>query len=970
MDKIIRGIFLSIGFILIGAFFYVTPLFVHLNSSAQVVNAVISPAPNVPEPFGDYVIPVPLRIVNVRNNSELSAAIKDRKAGDRIVLAPGTYDKINFGYNVSSRATQENPIQFLGEDGVFVKGTNLLGPSHLIFYNIDFTDTVHTNFGASDYKFINCGSLLDSPTKDNFYHTNNSGADYQWINCWIQNSWRPGKTHGGYGIHMAPGQHLPDNIRIAGNVFTGMYRDGISFGDFDGTKVPTKGMVVERNFFYYIEDDAIEMDKWFEGAIIRDNVIGGKTATMVAGISVAPGGPGPVSITGNSIAGYDILPIKFNTEVMDASTDQVTISHNTIVHTSRSGLMWYFAIPVKNLKNLTIKENIITGTGSVYVSENTWNPPGSMIDYNRIYSTMETAQWGIPFRMWDPKSTMGNGNIYSNSLEEFKISQSTRNGFSQHDVWDPTLANPVPVPVGNLPIEVISRWSFNGVVSNPPTPQLPQPVISNIPAVLPVTPTPPSIPAPTPISTPPATSNTTGNEVVVDNGASNGVIITGSWTESTQTIGGGPWQTNYLHDGNSSKGSKSIKFTPNLSKEGNYAVYLYYNPDTNRATNVPVTVNYLGNSEVVMVNQQVNGGIQSGNWKLLGTYPFATGNSGYVTINTTETNGYVIADAIKFVWSGTLNLPTAPATPDRTPPILHINTPSFVINNESWWKNLSQSFSRVIFNLTNAFLALGNDIPTYSSAVSPVTLSGSASDSETGVQMVTWATNRGYSGDTTGTSDWVSSPITLDQGNNFVTVTATDKAGNKTAMEIKIIYTPAAKTISSASNSSSNNFGSVVKKSSSISGQKSVVIDNNSSLVQNPSVTSSLTISYLPPLQTSLRVGEQSENVKLLQRYLVRDKTIYPEGTIDGYYGPAVVKAVQRFQRGNGLIGYGSPETTAYGLAGPMTQKKIMAVMGTAYSVNQPNRFLTETEKQSLIMELRVKLSLILQEIIKLMTEK
>lgn len=458
------------------------------NQVAQVSGATISPTPAVPEPFNDYVIPVPLRTVYVRTNTELLAAINDRRAGDRIVLSPGVYNKIDFGYNIPSRGTAENPIQFFGEDGVFVNGADMIGSSHLIFYDIDFLDTFHTNLGASNYKFINCGSILDSASKDNFYSTNNAGGDFQWINCWIQNSWRPGKPNGGYGIHMAPGQHLPDNIRIAGNVFTGIYRDGIGFGDLDGTKVPTRGVVIERNFFYYIEDDAIEMDKWFEGAIIRDNVIGGRTATMVAGISVAPGGPGPVSITGNSIAGYDVLPIKFNTEVQDADTNNVTISNNAIVHTSRSGMIWYFAIPVKLLRNLTIRENIITGTGSLYFSENTWNPAGTIIDYNRVYTTMQTAQYGAMFRMWDPTNTSGNGNIYSYSLAEFKLSQATRNGFSQHDVWDPTLANPVPVQIGNLPIDLISRWSFNGTIFNPSSgEQTPPPVNPVVPPQIPQT---------------------------------------------------------------------------------------------------------------------------------------------------------------------------------------------------------------------------------------------------------------------------------------------------------------------------------------------------------------------------------------------------------------------------------------------------------------------------------------------------
>jgi hyaluronate lyase len=45
------------------------------------------------------------------------------------------------------------------------------------------------------------------------------------------------------------------------------------------------------------------------------------------------------------------------------------------------------------------------------------------------------------------------------------------------------------------------------------------------------------------------------------------------------------------------------------------------------------------------VNQQLN----SGQWNTLGVYSFNGGTSGSVVIGNTGTNGFVVADAVKFV---------------------------------------------------------------------------------------------------------------------------------------------------------------------------------------------------------------------------------------------------------------------------------------------------------------------------------
>lgn len=68
-------------------------------------------------------------------------------------------------------------------------------------------------------------------------------------------------------------------------------------------------------------------------------------------------------------------------------------------------------------------------------------------------------------------------------------------------------------------------------------------------------------------------------------------------------------------------------------------------------------------------------------------------------------------------------------------------------------------------------------------------------------------------------------------------------------------------------------------------------------------------------LITALKQGDQGENVQALQALLAADPTLYPEGLITGFYGPATAKAVKRFQEKNGIEGVG--------FVGPKTAEKL-----------------------------------------------
>lgn len=138
-------------------------------------------------------------------------------------------------------------------------------------------------------------------------------------------------------------------------------------------------------------------------------------------------------------------------------------------------------------------------------------------------------------------------------------------------------------------------------------------------------------------------------EVVVDNSDGGGVVVfspnstTSTWGSSSATPGyiGG----NYRHDHNADKGTKTVTYIPTLTAGGLYEVFVRWTADPNRASNVPVSVNTIhGAVSADPLNQREDGGV----WNSIGVYEFAAGASGSVTLSNAGTNGYVIADAVKF----------------------------------------------------------------------------------------------------------------------------------------------------------------------------------------------------------------------------------------------------------------------------------------------------------------------------------
>ena len=114
-----------------------------------------------------------------------------------------------------------------------------------------------------------------------------------------------------------------------------------------------------------------------------------------------------------------------------------------------------------------------------------------------------------------------------------------------------------------------------------------------------------------------------------------GFSTTGSWNSSTLTgFNGGP--TLYSHTDGS-----TATWTPALASAGYYTVYVRYPYDDNSTLAANYTVQYAGGSQSFAVDQTGLAGI----WRSLGTYPFAAGSLGSVTVTSA---GITRADAVRF----------------------------------------------------------------------------------------------------------------------------------------------------------------------------------------------------------------------------------------------------------------------------------------------------------------------------------
>jgi hypothetical protein len=154
-------------------------------------------------------------------------------------------------------------------------------------------------------------------------------------------------------------------------------------------------------------------------------------------------------------------------------------------------------------------------------------------------------------------------------------------------------------------------------------------------------------------------------EVVIDNDSSSARAF-GFWGVGTN--GSGYTGSNYLQDGNSAKGTKEVRYTPSLEATGDYYVYARWTRRSDNATNVPFDVFYGPDRALrrtTLIDQRNRGG--DGGWILIGgPYRLEKDSGAFVRIRNSFTDGYVIADAVRFLAAAPL--PASPKALTRAAP--------------------------------------------------------------------------------------------------------------------------------------------------------------------------------------------------------------------------------------------------------------------------------------------------------------
>lgn len=133
------------------------------------------------------------------------------------------------------------------------------------------------------------------------------------------------------------------------------------------------------------------------------------------------------------------------------------------------------------------------------------------------------------------------------------------------------------------------------------------------------------------------------HELFIDNADASASAV-GEWPASDGQSG--YYGESYQHDKNEGKGAKEFIFSATVPEPGLYELFMRWTAHINRASNVPVIIEHRDGVSPVVVNQRVNGS----RWNVLGTFNFSDNVA--VTVRTTGTNGFVVADAVRLLQVG------------------------------------------------------------------------------------------------------------------------------------------------------------------------------------------------------------------------------------------------------------------------------------------------------------------------------
>ena len=127
------------------------------------------------------------------------------------------------------------------------------------------------------------------------------------------------------------------------------------------------------------------------------------------------------------------------------------------------------------------------------------------------------------------------------------------------------------------------------------------------------------------------------------NGDSAGVSISGTWATSS----GAAYGTNSIQNNNIYGSNEYVTFTPTILTTGSYDVYGTCVATPASASMTPIQIKSSQGTVTAYEDEVSN--FTNKAWVWLGTYPFTSGTTGSVTYQTTNANGTVYVDAVRYV---------------------------------------------------------------------------------------------------------------------------------------------------------------------------------------------------------------------------------------------------------------------------------------------------------------------------------
>jgi hypothetical protein len=187
-------------------------------------------------------------------------------------------------------------------------------------------------------------------------------------------------------------------------------------------------------------------------------------------------------------------------------------------------------------------------------------------------------------------------------------------------------------------------------------------------------------------------------DIIVDNldGAQTGT--TGTWNLSASKAGF--YGSNYAWASTNNAGHV-FSFLPTLESIGIFTVSIRYTADAGRASNAKATVVHSGGSFDFLVDMRADGGM----WVELGTFAFDPAAGQGLLLSAEGADGFVIADAVRFVETDTL-----PPPPLRELVVDNLDVAQTVAVG-TWNTSASKSG---YYGLNYAYAALGNPSQTFS----------------------------------------------------------------------------------------------------------------------------------------------------------------------------------------------------------------------------------------------------------------